>query len=201
MVGSICTEPVRAFAVIGRDGPDPSRRVALRERHIAAIEAFARDGTLLLGLPLHSPHGVSQGSLMVVAGADQAALDDYLAREPFAVGGVWQDVTCHPLRIPALPWRPWPDAGAPLPPGRSHTILVLRGEVVPGRFADLVSSGLLLLATETLDAPGAILVTTHRDHAAAQAFIDADQVLRRCTAALHATVFRPLPYRPLAAMG
>jgi uncharacterized protein YciI len=188
---------VRAFAVIGRDGPDPSRRAALRDRHIASIEQFARDGTLILGLPLHSPQGRSEGSLMIVAAADQAALDGYLAREPFAAGGVWQDISCRPLAIPSLPWRAWPAAGAALPPGRGHTILVLDGDAQPARLGDAAASGLLVFAAETLDAPGAILVTAHRDDAAALDFVAADPVLRRCGTVLHATLFRPLAYRPL----
>lgn len=197
MVGSTCTEAVRAVAVIGRDGPDPSRRAAWRDRHIAAIEHFAQEGLLLLGLPLHSPQGRSEGSLMVVAAADQATLDGYLAREPFAVGGVWQDIACRPVSIPSLPWGAWPAMGTPVPPGRSHTILILEGDARPERLAEVAASGLLVFAAETLDAPGAILVTTHRDDAAALAFVADDPALRHRTAAAYATQFRPLAYRPL----
>ena len=95
MAGSTCTEAATAFAVIGRDGEDPSRRATFRDRHIAAIEAFAREGMLLLGLPLHGADGRSRGSLMIVAGP----VDDYLAREPFAQGGVWRQVEWRPVRI------------------------------------------------------------------------------------------------------
>lgn len=190
-----------AFAVIAFDGPDPSRRAAARDRHIACITAMARDGVLLLGLPLHGAGGRSRGSLMVIAAPDQAGVDAYLAREPFAAEGVWQDIACRPLRIPALPWRPWPPADAALPAGRGHTILVASGQAAPGRFAAMAGAGSLIFAAETLDAPGAILVTAHADDAAAQAWVDADPLLRRCTVALHATLFRPLPYRPLPGAG
>jgi uncharacterized protein YciI len=197
MAGSTCTEGVRAFAVIGRDGPDPSRRAAWRDRHIAAIEGFAREGLLLLGLPLHSSQGRSEGSLMVVGVADQAGLDGYLAREPFAAGGVWQDIACRPIAIPSLPWRAWPAPDAPLPPGRGHTILLLEGDAQPARLGTAASSGVLAFAAQTLDRPGAILVTAHPEDAAALAFVAADPVLRGCATTLHATLFRPLPYRPL----
>ncbi|CAH0260150.1 hypothetical protein [Roseomonas sp. CECT 9278] len=186
---------MRAVAVIGRDGPDPSRRAVARDSHITAIEGFAREGLLLLGLPLHSPQGRSEGSLMVVA-----APHDYLAREPFAVAGVWRDVACRPIGIPSLPWRDWP-VEADLPPGRGHTILVLEGEAQPARLAAAAASGLLVFAAETLDRPGAILVTAHRDDAAALAFVGADALLRRCAVTIHATRFRPLPYRPLPRPG
>lgn len=185
---------MRAIAVIGRDGPDPSRRAAWRESHISAIAQFAREGVLLLGLPLHSPQGRSEGSLMIVAAT---ALDDYLAREPFAAGGVWQDIDRRPLHIPSLPWSAWPAVDAPTPPGRGHTILVLDGDAQPARLAEAAASGLLVFAAETLDRPGAILVTAHRDDAAARGFVAGDPLLRRCRATVHATQFRPLAYRPL----
>lgn len=187
-----------AFAVIAFDGPDPSRRAAARDRHIASIEAMARDGTLLLGLPLHSAQGRSRGSLMVIAAQDRTGVDAYLAREPFVAGGVWQDIACRPLRVATLPWRPWPAA---MPPGRGHTIIIAAGDAAPARLDAAASSGLLVFAAETLDAPGAILVTAHADDAAARAWVAADPLLRQGSADLHATMFRPLPYRPLPGMG
>ncbi|BDG74782.1 hypothetical protein [Roseomonas fluvialis] len=185
---------MRAVAVIGRDGPDPSRRAARREAHIAAIEAFARDGVLLLGLPLHSPQGRSEGSLMVV---DVVALEDYLLREPFAAGGVWHDIACCAIEIPSLPWRAWPAPGAQLPPGRGHTILWAEGEADLHRLDGAAASGVLTFAARTCDRPGAILVTAHASDAAALAWAESDPLLRLCSLALHATQFRPLPYRPL----
>ncbi len=188
---------MRAVVVIGRDGPDPSRRSARRDAHIAAIEGFARDGMLLLGLPLHA-QGRSVGSLMVV---DADAIDDYLAREPFATGGVWQDITCRPAEIPPLPWRPWPAADAPLPPGRGHTILFLEDAPDPSRLHADADSGVLAFAARMLDRPGAVLVTAHADDDAALAWVAAAPALRGCQATPWATLFRPLPYRALPRPG
>ena len=190
-----------AYAIIAFDGPDPSRRAAARERHIGSIAAMARDGALLLGLPLHGAEGRSRGSLMIIDTQDQGGVDAYLAREPFATGGVWRDIACRPLRIPALPWRPWPAVDAPLPAGRGHSIIIANGEVGTDRFASMATAGTLVFAAETLDAPGAILVTTHQDDASAHAWIAADALLRHATVALHATLFRPLAYRPLPGAG
>lgn len=190
-----------AHAIIALDGPDPSRRAAARERHIASIAAMAREGTLLLGLPLHGAEGRSRGSLMIVAARDQAGLDAYLAREPFAAEAVWQDIACRPLRIPALPWRPWPAADAPMPPGRGHSIVIATGAIDLARLAPMAAAGELIFAAETLDAPGAILVTTHRDDATARAWLADEPALRHATVALHATLFRPLAYRPLPGAG
>jgi uncharacterized protein YciI len=188
---------MRALAVIGRDGPDPSRRAAWRDAHVAAIEGFAREGVLLLGLPLHA-QGRSVGSLMVV---DAAAADDYLAREPFATGGVWHDIARHPVEIPRLPWRAWPAADAPLSPGRGHTIVMVEGAADPGQLAEAVASGVLVFAARWLDRPGAVLVTAHADDAAALAWVAAEPALRRGQATPWATLFRPLPYRPLPRLG
>lgn len=187
-----------ATAVIGLDGPDSSLRAAWRDRHIASIAAMAAAGVLLLGLPLHSAEGRSLGSLMVVAGHDPSG---YLAAEPFAVAGVWRKTACRPLRIPSLPWRPWPPADAPLPPARGHSVILLAGEADPERLGDDVASGTVVFAAATGDAAGAILVTTHGDDDAARRWIAADPLLRTCRAEIHATKFRPLPYRSLSDAG
>lgn len=155
---------------------------------------MARDGTLLLGLPLH---GARRGSLMVIGGS----ADTYLAHEPFATDGVWQDIACRPLRIPALPWRSWPAAATPMPDLRGHTIMIVAGQADPGRLGGMAAAGMLLFAAETLDAPGAILVTAHADDAAARGWVAADPLLHRAEVALHPTLFRPLPYRPLSESG
>lgn len=101
------------------------------------------------------------------------------------------------VRAFAVIGRAWPSPDATLPPGRGHTILVLEGDAQPARLGEAAASGVIAFAAETLDAPGAILVTTHRDDAAALAFVAGDAVLRHCATAVHATLFRPLPYRPL----
>ncbi len=187
-----------AFAVIAFDGPDPARRAAQRDRHIANITAMAGEGLLLLGLPLH---GARRGSLMIVAAEDRAGLDAYLAREPFAAEGVWQDIACRPIRIPRLFWPPWPRPDAPMPEGRSHTIFIARGPVAPARFGSAAASGLLTFAAETLDAPGAILVTAHAGDTPALHWARDDGALRASSVTIHPTLFRPLPYRPLPRPG
>lgn len=191
---------IRAYAILAFDGADPSRRAAARDRHIAAIGGFAADGTLLLGLPLHSPEGLSRGSLMIIAAADEAGVAAYLAREPFAAEGVWQEIACRPIRIPALPFRPWPAVDAPMPSGRGHTILIAEGAAGVERLGPSAAAGTLCFAAETLDAPGAILVTTHSSDAAVQSWLAGEPSLAACRWTPHATLFRPLPYHPLPGM-
>ena len=191
---------IRAHAILAFDGPDPSRRAATRERHIAAIGEFAADGTLLLGLPLHTPEGRSRGSLMVVSAADETDVGAYLAREPFAVERVWGEIACRPIWIPALPFRPWPTEQAALPSGRGHTILIAEGALGVERLWQRAEAGTLCFAAETLDVPGGILVGRHASDEAAREWLVADPVLDTCRWTLHATMFRPLPYRRLPGM-
>ncbi|MBP0465278.1 hypothetical protein J5Y09_15235 [Roseomonas sp. PWR1] len=181
---------MEAVAVIGRDGPDPSRRTGARDRHIAFIEGAAAEGLLLLGLPIHTEEGRSAGSLMVVP-ADRVT--DYLAREPFAQAGVWAVVDRRPMRIPRLPWRPWPgDAPAE---GRM-SILFADGAAPVEALAVAARDGWLLFAAATRDREGAVLVTTHAAPTDAQAW--AATALPGCRlAAVHPTRWRPLPYPPL----
>lgn len=180
---------MEAVAVIGRDGPDPSRRGAARDRHIAFIEAAAAEGLLLLGLPIHTPEGRSAGSLMVVPAA---RLAEYLSREPFVRDGVWSGREERPLRVPRLPWRPWPAA---VPSEGRMSIIIAEGAAPTAALVDAARDGTLLFAGMTED--GALVVTTHADKADAAAW--AATTLPGCRATLHPTRWRALRYGPLPA--
>jgi uncharacterized protein YciI len=205
-------------AILAFDGTDaeaPARRAAARDEHVAFITAEAAAGRLLLGLPLHDEAGRSLGSLMMIAG-DEAARDAYLAAEPFARLGVWRRVETHPFRIAPLPYQGWP--GEP-PQGRTHTVTIAWDGTDPSaldrrlaarqghfdRVRPMAADGTLLFGGAILDArgermTGSVAVTRHTDHAAARAFWREDpyvtgDVWREMD--LHATLLRPLPYRPL----
>jgi uncharacterized protein YciI len=203
------------FAYDGDDAEAPARRLAEREAHVACITAEARAGRLALGLPMHDEAGRSLGSLMILD-TDRAGLDAYLAREPFATGGVWRRTEIHPFRIAPLPYAPWPDAAAP---PRSHTIARARDGQDPAaaerrqaarpahlaRVRDFAADGTLLVGGAILDAPegrmiGSVAVTRHATHAAAAAFWAEDPYVKTGVwqgLEYGATLFRPLPYKPL----
>jgi len=207
-----------AWLILAFDGTDaeaPARRMAARDAHVAFITAEAEAGRLLLGLPLHDEAGRSSGSLMVIAEDPDA----YRAGEPFARHGVWQRIEAHPFRIAPLPYAPWPAPGSTVAGQRSHTIVVARDgedDAAPDRrmaargahfdrMRSLAADGTLLFGGAILEAPdgrmtGSVAVTRHTSHDAARAFWAADpyvtgDVWRQM--AFHATLFRPLPYRPL----
>jgi len=206
------------WLVLAFDGSDeaaPARRLAARDAHVAFIMREAEAGRLLLGLPLHDEAGRSLGSLMVVAGDPNA----YRAAEPFARHGVWQRIEAHPFRIAPLPYAPWPEPGSAVQGPRSHTIVIARDGQDDGaparrmaargahfdRVRALAEDGTLLFGGAILDArgermTGSVAVTRHTDHTTARAFWRDDpyvtgDVWREMD--LHATLLRPLPYRPL----
>ena len=207
-----------AWLVLAFDGADddaPARRMAARDAHVAFITQEAKAGRLLLGLPLHDEASRSRGSLMVLAD-DPAA---YLATEPFARHGVWQRIETHPFRIAPLPYVPWPDPGTAMAGPRSHTILIARDGQDDGALARrmaargahfarvraLAEEGTLLFGGAILDAPdgrmtGSVAVTSHTSHDMARGFWAEDTYVTGDVwrdLEFHATLLRPLPYKPL----
>lgn len=202
------------LAFDGTDDAAPARRVATRDAHVAFITQEAEAGRLLLGLPLHDEGARSLGSVMVVEDADA-----HLAAEPFARQGVWQRITVHPFRIAPLPYAPWPPPGSVVARPRSHTIVIARDGQDDGaparrlgargahlaRVGPLAADGTLLFGGAILDTPdgrmtGSVAVTRHDTHDAARRFWGEDPYVQGEVwrdIAFHATLLRPLPYRPL----
>ncbi len=206
------------YAIIARDGTDPARRAAARDRHMAVLTRWARDGRLALGMPLFTPDWRPAGSLMVLEVPDRAGLDAYLAEEPFAVDGVWESWTVHPFRIAPLPYQPLPQPVDPVSAARTHTVIVAMDGTDDGaparrhavraqhmaRVAPLAGQGVLAMGGAILDDAGAmrgsIAVTRHATDAEARAWIAEDPYATGGVwrdIALHGTRFAGLPYRPL----
>ncbi len=206
------------FAIIAWDGPDPSRRAAMRDRHLAVITRWAEAGRLALGVPLFSRDWQPAGSLMVLAVPDRAGLDAYLAEEPFATEGVWARWEAHPFRIAPLHYRPLPQPGAPISPTRTHTVIVAMDGTDPGaparraaardahlaRVGPMAADGTLAMGGAILDEAGrmhgSIAVTRHATNEAARAWMAQDPYVTGGVwkdIALHGTRFAPLPYRAL----
>ncbi len=210
------------YAVLAYDGEDDgalARRMAVRDRHLEVITAWAADGRLALGVPLFTNEGRIAGSLMLLEVPDQAGLDAYLAAEPFAREKVWQRVTVHPFRIAPLPYRLLPQPGTPMASSRTHTVIIAMDGRDPGaldrrlkvreahfaRVRPMAADGTLAMGGAILDAPegrmiGSIAVTAHATDEAARAWMAEDpyvtgDVWRDIT--LYGTRFAPLPYRPL----
>ncbi len=206
------------YAVIAWDGPDPSRRAAARDRHLAVITRWAEQGRLALGVPLFTPDWQPAGSLMVLQVPDRAGLDAYLAEEPFAAEGVWARWEVHPFRIAPLPYRPLPQPGEPISATRTHTVIVAMDGTDAGaparraaardahlaRVVPMAADGTIAMGGAILDEAGAmrgsIAVTRHATDDAARAWMAEDPYVTGGVwkdIALHGTRFAPLPYRAL----
>ena len=83
----------------GRDADAPARRQAAREAHLAGAKEMKDAGTMLFGAALLDEAGNMIGSAMLVDLPDRAAVDAWLARDPYTTGGVWQEVTVVPCRV------------------------------------------------------------------------------------------------------
>jgi uncharacterized protein YciI len=206
------------YAIIAWDGPDPARRAASRDRHLAVITRWAAEGRLALGVPLFTPGWQPAGSLMVLEVPDQAGLDAYLAEEPFATEGVWAHWKVHPFRIAPLPYQALPQPGEPISATRTHTVIVALDGTDEGavarraavreahlaRVLPAAADGTLAMGGAILDEAGmmhgSIAVTRHPTDEAARAWLAEDPYMTGGVwqeVTLHGTRFAPLPYRPL----
>ena len=82
------------WSIVCLDGPDAAR---LRAAHRAEHAAYLRDadvGVMTCG-PLTDDDGEPVGSLFVIEAEDRAAAERFSAADPFAVTGMWSEVTIH----------------------------------------------------------------------------------------------------------
>ena len=90
------------FAVIGLDGTDESalsRRMAVREAHLAGARRMQDQKRLLYSCALLDDSGKMIGSIMIVDFPSREDLDDWLRVEPYIVGKVWEKVETRPCKV------------------------------------------------------------------------------------------------------
>jgi len=86
------------FVIIGLDGTDkdaPARRQAARQDHIAMGDKLRENGNLWYGAVLLNDGGSMKGSTYVVSFPSEKELQEWLDKEPYVRGEVWQHVTIH----------------------------------------------------------------------------------------------------------
>lgn len=91
------------FLVLGYDGTDadaPARRQAARSDHLAGVEAMRRAGTVLYAAAICTDDERMIGSALVCDFPTRADLDEWLAREPYVAGQVWERIDVHPCKVP-----------------------------------------------------------------------------------------------------
>jgi len=95
------------FIVIGLDGSDdkaPERRMAAREDHIEMGDKLLKSGSLWYGAALLNDDDTMKGSLYVVDFPSEKELQEWLDKEPYVVGKVWQSITVHKSNT-REPWQ------------------------------------------------------------------------------------------------
>ena len=84
------------FAITAIDKPDSlAQRLSVREAHFAYLE---KTGAVLLGGPFLDEAGAMCGSLMIVEAKDFAALQEWLADEPYTQAALFASVDIRPWK-------------------------------------------------------------------------------------------------------
>lgn len=90
------------FLILARDGTDaeaPARRLAARPDHLAGMATLRDSAHFVFGGATLDEHGAMTGSAIVFEFPDRAALDDWLRRDPYVTGNVWQHIDIQPFRL------------------------------------------------------------------------------------------------------
>ncbi len=91
------------FLVLGYDGNDEqalARRMQVREQHLAGAEKMYSDKTLLYAAAMLDDQDRMIGSIMVVDFPSKEALEkDWLAKEPYIEGKVWETIEIKPCKV------------------------------------------------------------------------------------------------------
>jgi len=93
------------FVVIAYDGTDAGaldRRMAARPAHLENVKPMVEAGQLLAGGAILDDAGRMIGSVTICDFADRAALDRWLATDPYVTGNVWQKIEVKPFRLAVM---------------------------------------------------------------------------------------------------
>lgn len=86
------------FVIIGLDGIDEKaldRRVAARQEHIIMGDKLLASGNLWYGAALLNDDGTMKGSMYVMDFPSEKEFKEWLNKEPYVVGRVWENITIH----------------------------------------------------------------------------------------------------------
>ena len=93
------------FLILAYDGTDkdaPARRRAARPAHFEGIKPMVERGELRAAGAILDDSGKMIGSVVMADFPDRAALDAWLARDPYSQHGVWQKIEVMPFRMAVL---------------------------------------------------------------------------------------------------
>lgn len=86
------------FLVKAYDGPNMlAKRMEVRPRHLEGMKVLGKK--IIAAGGLLDEEGKMKGSALILEFPDRAALDEYLAGEPYVVEGVWQKIVVEPMNV------------------------------------------------------------------------------------------------------
>ena len=86
------------FIITAYDGENMlEKRMEVRPRHLEGMKALGKQIVVAGGLL--DDEGRMKGSALVMEFPDRAALDEYLASEPYVVEGVWQKIEVETMNV------------------------------------------------------------------------------------------------------
>lgn len=92
------------FVVTGMDGDDANaleRRLAAREDHLRMAREMYDSGRWLYAVALLTEEGTMKGSVIVCDFPSREALEkDWLSREPYVLGKVWEHIEIQRAQVP-----------------------------------------------------------------------------------------------------
>ncbi len=86
------------FMIKALDGPNMlEKRMAVRPRHLEGMKKLGRHIVVAGGLLDEA--GKMKGSTLILDFPDRAALDAYLAEEPYVLEKVWETIEVEPMNV------------------------------------------------------------------------------------------------------
>ena len=86
------------FLIKAYDGPGMlAKRMAVRPRHLEGMKELG--ARIICAGGLLDENGNMKGSALILEMEDRAALDDYLAREPYVLEHVWETIEIEPMNV------------------------------------------------------------------------------------------------------
>ena len=90
------------FLLIAYDGTDDKaldRRMAVRHEHVERNDELRDEGNLLFGAAILDDYGKMIGSTLVYDFEKRSDLDQWLEKEPYVTGKVWERIDIVPCRV------------------------------------------------------------------------------------------------------
>ncbi|MBM87518.1 MAG: hypothetical protein CMQ41_04010 [Gammaproteobacteria bacterium] len=94
------------FLITAYDGKDEeaqNRRATARPAHLEGAQILNNAGNIILGGAILDEENKMIGSTLCVEFETREELDSWLESDPYVTGGVWQDITVHPIKLAIKP--------------------------------------------------------------------------------------------------